>query len=100
MECLKHAYNIKCNDFIKDNNNNIIEIKCSYDPSTKGGWSKDGRKVKGTLHWVSCQHANNGTVNIYDRLFNISFSSLSLNFEAIGLLKIFLIAITLLQLFY
>lgn len=67
---LMHAYYITCNEVVKDNNNNVIELHCTYDPDTYGGWSKDGRKVKGTLHWVSCKHALNGTINIYDRLFN------------------------------
>jgi len=67
---LMHAYYITCNEVIKDDDDNIIELHCTYDPNTYGGWSKDGRKVKGTLHWVSCQHAIDGTINIYDRLFN------------------------------
>ena len=46
-------------------------IECTYDPDSKGGWTKDGRKVKGTLHWVSIRHAINAQINIYDRLFNI-----------------------------
>ena len=67
---LKHAYYIKCTDFIKNNDGKIIEIKCTYDPLTKGGWSNDGRKVKGTIHWVSSKHAIEGEVRLYDRLFN------------------------------
>ena len=50
---LKDAYYITCNDLIKDKDGKIIEIHCTYDPNTKGGWSDDGRKVKGTIHW--CQ---------------------------------------------
>ena len=66
---LKHAYYIKCTDVIKNSSGEIIEIKCTYDPDTKGGWSNDGRKVKGTIHWVSCNHSINGEVRLYDKLF-------------------------------
>ena len=66
---LKHAYYITCTDFLTDENGNIIEIYCTYDPNTKGGWSDDGRKVKGTLHWVSASHAINGEVRLYNHLF-------------------------------
>ena len=68
---LKHAYYVTCTDFIKDENGIINEIRCTYDPSTKGGWSDDGRKVRGTLHWVSVQHALNAEVRLYDHLFNV-----------------------------
>ncbi len=67
---LKHAYYIKCTDIIKDEKDNILQINCTYDPLTKGGWSNDGRKVKGTIHWVSANHAINGEVRLYDRFFN------------------------------
>ena len=67
---LMHAYYIKCHKIIKDNQNNVMELHCTYDPKSYGGWSKDGRKVKGTLHWVSVKHALNATINIYDVLFN------------------------------
>ena len=66
---LKHAYYIKCTDFIKNSNGDIVEIKCTYDPETRGGWSNDGRKVRGTIHWVSNSHAIDGEVRVYDRLF-------------------------------
>ncbi len=67
---LKHAYYIKCESFLKDENTGEIkEIHCSYDPASRGGWSDDGRKVKGTLHWVSEKHAHNVEVRVYDRLF-------------------------------
>lgn len=66
---LKYAYYIKCVDVIKDNEGNIIEIQCTYDPETKGGWSEDGRKVKGTSHWVSAKHAVPAEVRLYDHLF-------------------------------
>ena len=67
---LKHGYYIKCTDIIKDNTGEVVQINCIYDPLTKGGWSNDGRKVKGTIHWVSLKHAINGEVRLYDRLFN------------------------------
>ena len=66
---LKHAYYITCTDFLTDDKGNIIEIYCTYDPKTKGGWSDDGRKVKGTLHWVSAPHSINGEVRLYNHLF-------------------------------
>ncbi len=66
---LKHAYYIICKDVIKDAEGNITEIHCTYDPATKGGWSDDGRKVKGTLHWVSAPHVYNAEVRLYDHLF-------------------------------
>ncbi|HON15810.1 MAG TPA: glutamine--tRNA ligase/YqeY domain fusion protein [Spirochaetota bacterium] len=65
----KHAYYIKCESFVKDENGNIVEVHCTYDPSTKGGWSQDGRKVKGTIHWISAAHAVTCEVRLYDRLF-------------------------------
>ena len=68
---LKHAYYITCTDFIKDENGDVAEIYCTYDPATKGGWSDDGRKVRGTLHWVSIQHTVNAEVRLYDHLFNV-----------------------------
>ncbi len=66
---LKHAYYVTCTDVIKDAQGVITEIRCTYDPATKGGWSDDGRKVKGTLHWVSVKHAGEVTVRLYDHLF-------------------------------
>jgi glutaminyl-tRNA synthetase len=66
---LKHAYFITCNEIIKDDAGNIVELRCTYDPESKGGASPDGRKVKGTLHWVSAKHAVNAEVRLYDHLF-------------------------------
>ena len=66
---LKFAYYIVCENVIKDGNGEIIEIHCSYDPNTKGGMSEDGRKVRGTLHWVSTQECIEAEVRLYDRLF-------------------------------
>ena len=67
---LRYAYFITCNDFIKDENGDVIELRCTYDPLSKGGNSPDGRKVKGTIHWVSKEHAIEAEVRLYDRLFN------------------------------
>jgi glutaminyl-tRNA synthetase len=67
---LRYAYFITCNDFIKDENGDVIELRCTYDPLTKGGNAPDGRKVKGTIHWVSKEHALETEVRLYDRLFN------------------------------
>ena len=77
---LKDAYYVTCNDLIKDKDGKIIEIHCTYDPNTKGGWSDDGRKVKGTIHWVSVNFAINGTINIYDRLFQDEYPDKSKDF--------------------
>ena len=68
---LKYAYYITCNDAIKDNKGNIIELHCTYDSNTRGGRSSDGRKVKATLHWVSEAHAVKSEVRLYDRLFKV-----------------------------
>ncbi len=67
---LRYAYFITCNDFVKDENGEVIELRCTYDPETKGGNAPDGRKVKGTIHWVSAEHALEAEVRVYDRLFN------------------------------
>ena len=67
---LKHAYYIKCVRVVKDEGTGkVIELRCRYDPATRGGWSSDGRKVKGTLHWVSAAHALEAEVRLYDHLF-------------------------------
>lgn len=68
---LKYAYYVTCNEVIKDPaTGEIKELHCTYDPETRGGWSKDGRKVKGTSHWISVQHAIPAEFRLYDRLFN------------------------------
>ena len=66
---LKHAYYVKCKSIVKDNAGKIVEIHCTYDPETRGGWSTDGRKVKGTLQWVSVNHSLNAEIRLYDSLF-------------------------------
>ena len=67
---LRYAYFIKCVDVIKDNSGEIKEIHCTYDPETLGGNAPDGRKVKGTIHWVSSSDAIDAEVRLYDRLFS------------------------------
>lgn len=67
---LRYAYFIKCTDVMKDAAGNIIEIRATYDPTTRGGDAQDGRKVKSTIHWVSAKHAKEVEVRMYDRLFN------------------------------
>jgi glutaminyl-tRNA synthetase len=56
---------------VKDDNGEIIELRCTFDPDSRGGQSSDGRKVKGTIHWVSAQHAIPAEVRLYERLFNV-----------------------------
>ena len=67
---LRFAYYITCTAIVKNNDGSIHSLICRYDPESRGGKSADGRKVKGTLHWVSARHAINARVNLYDRLFN------------------------------
>ncbi len=67
---LKYAYYITCNDVIKNPaTGRIEELHCTYDPATRGGWSQDGRKVKGTCHWISAAHCSKAEFRLYDRLF-------------------------------
>lgn len=68
---LRYAYFVKCTNVVKDGNGEIKEIHCTYDPQTKGGDAADGRKVKGTIHWVSAMHAVDVEVRLYDRLFKV-----------------------------
>ncbi len=67
---LRYAYFIKCHDIVKDENGEIIEVHCTYDPETKGGNAPDGRKVKATMHWVSAQHAKQVEVRMLNNLFS------------------------------
>lgn len=66
---LRYAYFIRCEKAVKDDDGNIVELHCTYDPETQGGTAPDGRKVKATLHWVSAQHAVDAEVRLYDHLF-------------------------------
>jgi len=68
---LRYAYFITCTDVVKDATGEVVELRCSYDPATRGGDAPDGRKVKGTLHWVSAEHAVTAEVRLYDRLFDV-----------------------------
>ncbi|HDP75612.1 MAG TPA: glutamine--tRNA ligase/YqeY domain fusion protein [Bacteroidales bacterium] len=67
---LRYAYFIKCEEVVKDDNGNIIELRCTYDPASRGGNSPDGRKVQGTIHWVSIPHAVKVEIRLFDRLFS------------------------------
>ena len=66
---LLHAYYVTCTHIVKDKDGQVTEVHCTYDSNTKGGWSKDGRKVKGTIHWVSAQHSIDAKIRIYEKLF-------------------------------
>ena len=68
---LKYAYYVTCTNIINDEHGNIIEVHCTYDPASKGGWSDDGRKVRGTLHWVSASHGIDANIRLYNNLFHI-----------------------------
>ncbi len=68
---LRNAYFVTCTDVVKDDAGAITELRCTYDPATRGGDAPDGRKVKATLHWVSAEHALDAEVRLYDRLFSI-----------------------------
>lgn len=69
---LRYAYYITCVDVIKDaDTGEIVELHCTYDPQTRGGSSPDGRKVRGTIHWVSVKHAIHAEIRLYDRLFTV-----------------------------
>jgi len=67
---LRYGYFITCNDVIKDGDGNVTELRCTYDPETKGGNAPDGRKVKATLHWVSAKHAIPAEIRNFDHLFS------------------------------
>jgi glutaminyl-tRNA synthetase len=66
---LRYAFFIKCHDVVKDEHGEIVELRCTYDPETRGGNAPDGRKVKGTIHWVSAEAAIDAEVRLYDHLF-------------------------------
>ena len=68
---LRCAYFIKCEEVVKDAAGEVVELRCTYDPATRGGDSPDGRRVKATLHWVSAAHAGRAVVRLYDRLFSV-----------------------------
>jgi glutaminyl-tRNA synthetase len=66
---LKHAYYITCREAIVDEEDQVVELRCTYDPESRGGQTPDGRIVRGTLHWVSAAHACDAEVRLYDQLF-------------------------------
>ena len=66
---LRYAYLIRCNEVVKNEQGEIVELRCTYDPMSKGGQSSDGRKVKGVIHWVSAPHAKEAEIRLFDRLF-------------------------------
>ncbi|HPF33042.1 MAG TPA: glutamine--tRNA ligase, partial [Candidatus Sabulitectum sp.] len=66
---LRYAYLVTCTGFEKDENGRITEIRCVYDPESSGGNAPDGRKVRGTIHWISSENAREAEVRLYDRLF-------------------------------
>lgn len=68
---LRWAYFLKCEDFVKDEDGNIVQLNCTYDPATKGGNAPDGRKVKGTIHWVHAESALDAEVRLYDHLLEV-----------------------------
>ncbi len=68
---LRYAYLVTCQEVIKDENGEVVELRCTYDPKTRGGSAPDGRKVKGTIHWVSARHGIRAQVRLYDRLFTV-----------------------------
>lgn len=69
---LRYAYFVKCVDVVKDAAGNVVELRCTYDPATRGGNAPDGRKVQGTIHWVSAPHAVDAEVRLYDRLISVA----------------------------
>jgi len=68
---LRCAYFITCQEVVKDANGEVVELRCTYDPATRGGDAPDGRRVKATMHWVSVPHALRVEVRLYDRLFSV-----------------------------
>ena len=72
---LRYAYYITCQEVIKDENGNIVELHCTHDPASRGGSSPDGRKVKGTIHWVSARHAVPTEVRLYEQMISTESDS-------------------------
>jgi glutaminyl-tRNA synthetase len=69
---LRYGYIIRCDEVVKDDSGEVIELRCSYDPDTRSGTGSSDRKVKGTIHWVSATHALDAEVRLYDRLFDVA----------------------------
>ena len=70
---LRYAYFLTCRDVVKDDDGNVVELRCTYDPETRGGYAPDGRKVRGTIHWVSAGHAVRAEARLYDHLFTAEY---------------------------
>ena len=80
---LRYAYFITCTDVIKDENGEIVELRCTYDPETRGGDAPDGRKVKSTLHWVSVPHAIEAEIRLYTHLFTVENPAAEEDFKTV-----------------
>src|SRR5690606_10122567 len=70
---LRYACLLTCRDVVEDEQGNVVELRCTWDPESRGGRSPDGRKVKSTIHWVSAEHAVEAEVRLYDHLFKEPF---------------------------
>ncbi len=79
---LRYAYYVTCTGFEKNDAGEVTEVRCTYDPASRGGGTEDGRKVKGTLHWVSAAHAIKAEVRLYDRLFSVENPGAQEDFKA------------------
>ncbi len=79
---LRGAYYVTCTGFDTDASGEVTAVRCSYDPATRGGWSQDGRKIKGTIHWVSAAHAVDAEIRLYDFLFGIENPGAEKDFKA------------------
>lgn len=84
---LRYAYLVRCVGVVKNENGEVIEVRCTYDPETRGGSAPDGRKVEGTIHWVSAEHSLPATVRLYDRLFRVERPDLDKSGDFLGLLN-------------
>jgi glutaminyl-tRNA synthetase len=80
---LRFGYIIRCDDVIKNDAGEVIELRCTYDPDTRSGTGTSDRKVKGTIHWVSCAHAVDANVRLYDRLFTVANPNSADDFHAV-----------------
>jgi glutaminyl-tRNA synthetase len=79
---LRFGYIIRCDEVVEDDEGNVIELRCTYDPDTRSGTGTSDRKVKGTIHWVSCAHAVEAQVRLYDRLFNEANPNIAADFHS------------------
>jgi len=80
---LRFGYIIRCDEVIKNDAGDVVELRCSYDPDTRSGTGTSDRKVKGTIHWVSCQHAVDASVRLYDRLFTEANPNAAKDFHSV-----------------